>query len=311
MVVQLSIPVGNVDSLLGLGYLSIEIHRSVDQGNSYQEVTADTATAATLASAKALTTFRVGGRLLKLQVDGGPEASIDFSSLIDFWSAAQVAARINEVVAGLASANDDVVTLASSTTGRASSLRINYCDSEDLGWVAGQVALGKGPRVALVSGQYLYAFSDVAGGPTDRYKWRFSASGQNPVSTFSEPILGSTAPLLDSSKLSIATATFIGLDGRPRPTTLILAAQTTSAQSIDGLFLGEGSSRTVQTDENGFLQCPLVRGMRVMMAVEGTRFIREFIVPNTDSFDLLTVMSAAPDEFTVQTVPALLTRRSL
>jgi hypothetical protein len=311
MVVQLSIPVGNVVSLLGLGYTTIEIHQSVDEGNSYQEITAGSVEPAELVSAEASTTFRVGGRMLKLQVDGGVEKIIEFSSLIDNWTPTQVKNRINEIVPGLATNDSTTVTLTSPTDGRSSSIVITYCDSEDLGWVEGDSAKGKAARLALDSDVLLYSFNDTGGASSARYKWRFSDGGENPISEFSEYVLGSAVPLLDASRISIATGTFVSFDGLPRKTTVIVSLARQSAQSVDGVFLGDGVAKTVTTDEYGYLQMPLVRGADIIVAIEGTRFVRRFTVPDAPTFDLLTVAADAPDEFTVQTTLPLLTRRSL
>ncbi len=310
MVVQFSILVGNVADLIGLGYSRIEIYQSIDQGNSYQEITSSTTQAAILESSEANTTFRMGGKLLKIKVDGEQEQSISFSSLIEYWTPTQVANRINEVIASLASVDGLKVILTSPTTGRSSSIEITYNDALDLGWLSGRQVFGKAARIALASDTLVYSFTDQAGEIEDRYKWRFSDDGSNPISDFSSVISGHTSPLIDASDLSIGTARFLNTDGHPRKTRILIATDS-SPQSLVGMFVSQIQPLVIDSDDNGYLQFTLIRGSKVKVAIEGTAYVREFIVPDATSFDLLTVMSTATDPFTIQSVPPLLTRRTL
>lgn len=310
MVIQLSILVGNVSDLLGLGYTRIEVHQSTDQGNSYQEITSSAAQSALLESLEANTTFQMGGRLLKLKVDGGTEQSISFSGLIEHWTVLQVVNRINEVVASLASVSDTKVLLTSPTSGRTSSIEITYNDAYSLGWTTGQKVFGKSSRITLVSGTFIYNFPDQAGTSDDRYKWRFSANGSNPISEFSNVVSGQTAPSIDASNLSVGTARFYDAGGRPKRTRILVAIDSVP-QSLVSVFVTADQPLTIDSDGDGFLQVTLIRGSRVRVAIEGTAYVREFIVPNVSAFDLLTVMSTSTDPFTIQTTPPLLTRRTI
>lgn len=310
MVVQISILVGNVVELLGLGYTHVEVHQSIDQGNSFQEVTGPAASAAILTATAPLTTYNMGGKLLKLKVNGGAEQSITFSSLLPQWTATQVMNRINEVIASLASVVSGTVRLTSPTTGRGSSIEITYSDAADLGWAAGQVVYGLAARIPLIGGTLLYLFPDVAGRNDDRYKWRFSAAGVNPISDFSAVVQGQTQPLISAGNLSVALAQFYRPDGRPQKTRVLIAVDSVP-QNIAGTFVDGNQPITVDSDDLGFFQATLLRGAKVRVAVEGSAYVREFVVPNAASFQLLDVMASATDPFTVQTVPPLLIRRSL
>lgn len=310
MVVQLSILVGNVNDLIGLGYTRIEVHQSVDQGNSFQEVTAPAAAAAVLDSVPANTTFPMGGKTLKLSIDGGAEQAISFSSLLMNWTPTQVVNRINEVIVGLASVSGSKVRLTSPTTGRSSSVEATYTEIPELGFVAGNKVFGKSARPTLVMDTLSYAFPDVAGKDTDRYKWRFSANGSNPISDFSPTVSGQTAPVIPIGNLSIATARFFTADGQPVKTRLLIGIDSVP-QSLAGVYITRDQPLVVDSGSDGFLQVSLVRGARVRIGIEGTAYVREFDVPNVPSFDLLTVMGTATDPFTIQTVPPLLTRRNI
>lgn len=310
MVVQLSILVGNVADLISLGYTRIEVHQSKDQGNSFQEVTAPALASAILDSLPANTTFRVGGKLLKLKIDGGAEVAISFSSVIEFWTTAQVVNRINEVVPALASVGTGgAVRLTSSTVGRTSSVEITYNDSDDLGWIAG-VVYGKSARISLVGGTFSYLFPDVAGTSTDQYKWRYSANGSSPISGFSSVVQDQSAPGISVGNLSVGTAKFYGADGKPKKTRVLVVTDSVP-QSLAGVFVVRDQPIAYDSDDDGFLQLTLIRGAKVRVAIEGTSYIREFDVPNSAAFDLLTIMATATDPFTIQTTPPQLNRRSI
>jgi hypothetical protein len=310
MVVQLSILVGNVADLLALGYTRIEVWQSRDDGNLYEEITAGAAQAARLESVEASNSFRLGGKLLKLSVDGAAEQSISFSALTEYWSPTQVANRINEVIPGLASVSGSKVVLTSPTTGRTSSIRVTYSDGIDLGWTDQPEVLGKDVRITLVGGTLSYTYTDLAGRDSYRYKWRFSGNGAAPISDFSEYVLGSAPPVLPSNQLSVCTVSFVGLDGRPQKRRVIVASLQ-DPSSISGKMVFDRTPKVFDSDDSGYLQFTLVRGLKVRVAIEGTSFVREFTVPNAASFDLLQAMTDAPDPYSVQTSPPFLIRRSI
>lgn len=306
---QLTIPAANVADLLANGYTTIEVWAASDYNQPFYEITAASAQAAKLTSAEAQTTFRMGGHTLKVSINGGAEQSISFDQLLDLWTPAQVAARINQVVPLLATVVGMTVVLTAPTTGRVSTVLITYSSSPNLGWKAGDLAHGLDARIALVGGTFVYSYSDLGGSSSNLYKTRFSAGGVNPISDFSAAAHGAPPPVSGLS-LSIATATFADASGRPLKRKVIIAmdsppiaAGTTVVGSIDPIV--------VESDDNGFFQVSLVQGMQVQVAIEGTNFVRRITVPATATFDLLAAMSAAPDPFTVQTVPPLLIRRNI
>ena len=310
MVAQISIPVSNVSVLLGLGFTHIEVWNSKDEGANYQEITSNVAKPAKITSLAASSLFRMGGKLLTVKVNGGSSQDITFSSVLDYWTPTQVANRINEVIVGFASVIDNQVILTTSTTGRTSSIEIVYSDSDDLGFVAGQIGIGFDARILLVSGTFVYTYSDVVGLADYRYKWRFSSNGSNPISEFSERVLGSDPPI-SSIDVSIAMATFIGLDARPIKTKVIVTNSDDVPQNISGFVIGTQLPIVVESDKFGFVQIPMVIGSKVRVAIEGTAFVRDFTVPNTGTFDLLNVMASALDPYSVQQTVPFLIRRSI
>jgi hypothetical protein len=163
-------------------------------------------------------------------------------------------------------------------------------------------------RIPLVHDVFVYPYTDPTGEPETRYKWRFSANGLAPLSGFHGPISG-VAPPLAGVDLSTCTAQFIGLDGKPQKRRIVIVSD--QLLSLGGNLTGAELPLIVDSDDFGYLQVSLVQGAVVRVAIEGTAFVREFTVPSTDTFDLLAVMAAAPDPFTVQVPLPFLNRRSL
>lgn len=310
MAVQLSIPVADSDSLISLGHDCVEIWQSTDDGDTYHRVTDVAAKAAEIKSAKAVTTFVMGNCLLKFILDGGVERSIQFDPLLQYWTPAQVVSTINSVVPGAAILEDDCVVLRSPTTGRASSVEVTYSDSPNLGFKAGTKIYGLNGHVPLVTGTYIYFHSDVVGPVGSRYRWRFSNSGANPISDFSNYVLGTAGPALDASKVSVCSARFVGVDGVPVKTKIVVGMDQ-GPTSSGALTIVGNQTRVFESGDDGFLIFTLTRNTKVRVAIEGTYLVREIVVPNAPYFDLLAALSTATDPFTVQSVPPYLIRRNL
>jgi len=309
MAVQISILVANAASLFQQGHTRIEVWRSDNGTGPWQEITSSSPTAAVLTSSKPQTQFRMGGRTLRFKVNGGTERSITFPTTFEYWTPEQVKDLLLPIAPGLVSLDTDGrVLITSPTVGRVSSLEITYCDADSLGWSAGDAVRGTDARPALSPGQPSYLYSDVAGFPADKYKWRFSGNGANPISAFSVPAPGAQPSV--SGAVSICSAIFVGVDGRP-VRRKVLVSTLDAPQSISGFLVGNNFPLTYEADENGYVQFALLQGSKVRVAIESTLFVREFVVPSTPTFDLLTAMSDAADPYTIQRAPDLIIRRSL
>lgn len=307
--------VANVNSLLTLGFTKLEMWVTTDMGNTFQEITSSSILPASLTSEPASTQFQMGGHLLKFSLNGNTENSINFSSINMFWTPTQVASTINDVVPGVASVVNNSVVLTSPTNvvnGRANTILITYNDATDLGFVAGQKGIGTDARLTLVTNTVIYSYVDLAGQAAYQYKWRFSNNGINPISPFTDPVFPTPSPV--SVPLSIGTMYFVGLNGTPQQRTITIVTDFTPlsvASNGINFSVGNDLPLTYTSDINGFLQVPLAQGAKVRIGLEGTAYVREFIVPSTSTFDIATVMSSAVDPFTIQVPTPLLTRRIL
>lgn len=308
MVAQITISIANVDILLSSGFTDLEILKQTDSG-SYTLITSHVPVSAHIQTTPASTLYKVGGKSIGLSIDGAPEVLISFDPTLSYWSPSQVSSRINEVLPGAASAVSNFVRISSPTSGRGSSVQATYSTASDLGLSVGFVSIGIDQSPTLSSGNYIYNYMDVSGSVGDKYKWRFTNHGIAPISAQYGPIVGGEL-IPPGVAVSVATANFIGLDGRAKKTSVIIAMDRppTLNGSVATTF---DRSLTYSSDDAGFLQIPLVKGSIVRVAIEGTSYIREITVPDTDTFDLLNAMSTAPDPFTVQTTPPYLIRRNI
>jgi len=304
---ELPIVIGDSTNLFAAGYTRIEVWKSTDSGNSYEEITDSTAQPAQLLMAPPQNVYHVGGLTLSVSFDGGAAVDVLFDPLFQFYTAQQVVDVVNQQASGRAALVNGVPALISATTGRASSITVTK-GVPVLGLSTGDSASGKAARMMLAPGIFFYPFFDVGGGTFVRYKWRASANGAAPISDFSPQV---TAAAISASgvSLSLATGRFIGLDGRPMKTSVVVAPM--GPASIEGYVIGASGSFVASTDSNGFLQIPLVRGAHVRIALEGTGLVRDIVVPDSASFDLLQALADSPDQFQVQKTVPLLTRRSL
>lgn len=304
MLASISIPVYNVAGVRALGFTEIEISRSEDSGNSWNQVTAHAPQPAAALSTEAHTTWAIGGFYLRVSLTGVLH-DITFSDTVKYWSPQMVADRINQVVPGLATVVGVCVQLSGSLTGRGQFLEI-------LASPPGLFTIGRTHGVdgnLLLDDNVLYVYTDLgASEPSDRYRWRFVTGGAGPYSDYSQPV----RPLpitLDPSRVSLGYMNFVGVDGNPSKGRLIVAS---SGPPMQGSLVRYAPATVVyEAGDDGILQVPLLRQAHVKIAVEGTSLVREIVVPNTPSFDIATAIGAAPDELTVQTVPPLATRRSL
>jgi hypothetical protein len=187
-------------------------------------------------------------------------------------------------------------------------IEVQSSDDEGNSWQALTAPVAAPPiqvHIPLMPATYAYSFLDPQGTSKRRYRWRFSANGVAPISPFVKWVFGTQR--VSTVPISVGTMRFVGLDGIIRPGTLLAAAL--DASSGGSVFVGV--MLAYNTDESGFLAIPLVQGSKVRVAIEGTSIVRDITVPTTETFDIMQAITAAPDMFTVQTVPPMLTKRAL
>jgi hypothetical protein len=303
---EVHILLGRIDELIALGFSTIEVWRSDDFGNSFFEITGPTPLHAVAKAKPANTQYRLGGTSLEFLVDEQLYV-VSFDQALPTWTPQQVVDRINQVAIGYASLSaDGVPQITSEGVGRLAMVEVTKCESLDLGFVVGAVR-GVDVRLPLLASHPLYVYPDLTADKYARYKWRVSSNGNEPIGLFSS-VQDGVVPPADPSKISVALARFIDAMGCPQQRSVIVASE--AAPTSSG-YIVDGNSVSVPSDEEGFLQLPLIRGAKVRIGIEGTSVVRMITVPSAPSFDLIQALSEVPDSFTVMTVPPILTRRSL
>ena len=117
-------------------------------------------------------------------------------------------------------------------------------------------------------------------------------------------------PPLSDIALSHVHMRFVGADGIPQRQRIIVSPVMGLTQ-VGEYTVPQGRTLFFDADNTGTIDFSLVQGLRVIVAIEGSSLVREFVVPSTPTFDLLQTMAAAPDMFTVQVPAPFLIRRSL
>ena len=315
MAVTLTVNVGNVDSALA-SYDVIKIKRSVTGfGGAYNDITAVTPQPATL-TAPSAGNYDVAGKTLQFVIDQNAQIDHIFAGIPGTpLTAAQVADQLN-TAAGAVVAYDDAGTLrfTSVNTGTASKIEIvGGGGAADFGWAGGERDVGEDAHIQLVAGQSIYSFTDQDGEATYYYKAQFLNTANNLTSADSTPFQGDAGTVVGADKLAVAKVDLI--DGRG----VALPDQEITFYGVDQQLQVESFKLTLTrkpitiiTDNTGHAEVPLVKGSKWKVLFEGTSFIREFTVPDAATFDLLSLLAAAPDPFKITDVqfpPAI--RRTL
>jgi len=319
-VTTLNISVSGIDQVL-VNFNVIRIKRSTTGiGGTYSLLTAAAPAPATL-TAPTAGNYDVVGKTLQFLIDQNPQVDLIFADppsppvIGNPLTAAQAATQVNDAV-GQTVAFDDSGTmrLTSTNTGLASKVEIvGGGAAAEFGWVAGDRDIGEEAHIALVSGQGLYTFTDADGDASYYYVAQFYNTTNYLTSADSAPFQGDAGTVVDASRLSLAKVDLI--DGRG----VALPDQSITFYGQDPFLDVEGYQLTltrrpitVVTDNTGHAEVSLVKGSRWKVIFEGTSFIREFTVPDSSSFDLLSLLGSAPDPFKiveVQFPPAI--RRTL
>lgn len=256
--------------------------------------------------------YNVGGTTLQLQVDSGAVAPFVFSGSGN-RTVDQVVDDINAVISPDVAVDEaGKLRLTSTLLGTASKLEIVGGSAvTPLGFAIGQRDIGEEPYIPLVSGQTDYAFSDKDGEAGYYYRVRFYNTGTGLLSAYSEPFLGSPGTLVSSGGLSVGSIDMVDATGTALPEQHISIVSVHQPLQVEGFQVAlDRRLVTVETDNAGHAEVTLVRGLRVKVVFEEIGLIREITVPNAPTFDLMALVSAAPDPFSVAipNLPAALRR---
>ena len=311
MAVRLTISVSDVNTVMAT-FNVIQIRRSITTvDGDYELITALTPVAVTLLAPTA-GNYSVVGKTLQLKIDSGSQVDVVFTGTNPL-TAAQVASQIDAAV-GSAVATDEAGTLrlTSTTTGTSSAVEIvGGGAAADFGWVAEDRDIGEDAHVALITDQSLYNYTDEDGIGDYFYTVQYLNTATSLRSTESDPFQGEPGTLVSATKLSTGKIDLVDASG------IAVPDQDISFYSIHEPLQVEGfevalirGPKTITTNNAGHAEVILVRGLKLKVVFEGTNFIREITVPDQDEFDLLTLMTTAPDPYSVaaHTFPSAIRR---
>ena len=149
--------------------------------------------------------------------------------------------------------------------------------------------------VALRRLDYTFSINNFSMDVYDRFDARYESShifrsGYSKVSFSSDPIIA-------NSSIAIMTAQLVNIKGDPLVGIPILISNNMvpfQVTGYDSSAIGVmGPPVFVKTDSHGKISVPLIRGMSIEVAVEGTSIRRIFTVPDLATFNLLDYMSTS------------------
>jgi hypothetical protein len=107
---------------------------------------------------------------------------------------------------------------------------------------------------------------------------------------------------VDAARLSLCVVDLVDQAGRPIANQEISFFMEDVPLAVDGFQVGLGRVQVnMRTNVNGHAEMALIRGSSLRVVFVGTSLIRSIVVPDADTFNLLTLVSNAADPFSVVT----------
>jgi hypothetical protein len=310
-IVSFEVVVDDIQAALAF-YDVIQVWRSPDQSGSpvpYVEITAASPEPAIIDSS--IGPWTLDGQSLGVSLSGADLVSVVFSGtdLLDLQS---VIDQINEVIPGFASeSGEDTgrLRLTSPITGTGASILLIGNAATTMSLLTTKVN-GKGARLGLVSTNTTYLVRDFDGSLSYWYKTRFYSTKTKATSAFSSPRQGASTTAVSESFTSVAKVNLADGSGAPVAGRRIIFVPV-SVRVVDvggGTLYGAmpGVDRLIiTTDDTGHAEMSLIRGASYRVFFEGTTYQREFTVPDSSEFNLLTILSSIPDVFSIVQTPPM------
>lgn len=310
-VIHLSIYVSNLSNVLGL-FDKLRFFRSTSgEGGPYTQITADSATAATLTGSIA-GSFSLNGKNMLFKVDGGAEQEVVFASA-DPVNVDLAIIEINDQATGITATEDTgAVVISSDTTGTSSIIEFTGGTAlAELGFTSGDIDGGQDADLTLSAGTDEYQYDDLNGDISNYYQSQYVNSGTQTGSTLSDPVQGDVSSIIPSADLITAKIDLANLDGTPIEGTVVSIYNIYVPPIVISDIGVIGRTVELVTDAVGHAETMLVKGAQVDVAIAGSSIVRQIVVPSTGTeFNLLDEIAAADDLFQIQTptIPAAVRR---
>jgi len=299
--VTLNIFVQDIGGVIS-SYDTMKMRRSVtDETGPWSEITAPSPQSATLTAPNS-GNYDVVSKTLQLIIDNQAQQNIVFTGGLEPLTVPQVVNQINAVFPGVASDVANYLTLTSTDTGTGSKVEIvGGGAAAEFGWSDGDRDIGEEAYITLVAGQTSYTFVDKDGESGYYYEAAYYNTVNQLQSSWSLPFQGDVGTVIPATNLSKGSVDLVTAEG------IAVVGQTITfypyhdpSLRVEGYGVAlDDAPIEIVTDNTGHAEANLVRGLRARVVFEGTSLIREIVVPDEDSFDILTLMATSPDPYGV------------
>ena len=301
--VHLVISIPDVSDLMndhGFYTIRVQTHRS----GEYIDLTGESPEPASVVGSSQ-PPWHLDGTSLTLNVDG-TEWDVQFDGPGD-WDVLRVSQVVErqapvEVSEGLGG------SVVISTTDVGSDHRISVTGgtaASILGLPQNSVFQGKDVDIPLVMSQTSYTFVDPLGNIGDGYRYRL-LTPDGDTSQWSQEAVATNPQELSLSQLCRATIRIVDQAGNPLSGRTVLISNSWSVYTIPGTeYKITGFRKELITDDDGYAETYLVRGMTVDVSVVGTPIVRRVTIPDQDTVDLLDPSIGVDDRWSivVETIP--------
>ena len=301
-VIKLNIYVADIDDVIGL-FDKIRVWVSTTGlSGPYVLMTTAAAMSARIDGTVAAP-FTIHGDTFTVAVNGGSDQTMTFVVADPVQVDAAVEDINDQTLLITASANGSKVRLDTDLLGRAATLEIVGGTSlTELGFVADTFVTGSDAHVSLVPAQSEYEYEDVNGDSTYYYKTQYYNSSSGTYSGLSDPVKGDVGAIVPAAELITAVIDIVDLAGVPVENNEVAFYNVYIPPLSRGAFSVLGRTVSVYTNGAGHAEISLIRGATVDVTITNTGITRRIEVPETgDEFNLMDAVSAAPDNFQIQT----------
>lgn len=287
------------------GFTCIQVHRSVvGAGGPFEEISAPAWSRAVLSEGvntpyvQAGKDYDVAGLGLTFVVGRQNEIKMSFHGTNPL-SAEECAQQIRQATAPLLTAwttIDGAVAVGTTISGGQSSLSAEGEAASVLGFRPGVVAYGADPRLVLRPGRLSYLFKDYFSSPDFWYKTRLCNESTGAVSNFSAAVRSGRVGDVPSEKIAVGYLRCVSSSGKALQNVRAIIHMEPQLSSVAGAVV-TGPPITNLTDENGYVEFSLIKGLEVILSVPDMGFVRSVVVPDADRFDFLSAGIGKNDLF--------------
>ncbi len=279
-------------------YDRVQVYRSLDN-ITFIEITGDD-----LAPPRITGTiegpFDLVGKVLTIQKEA-LSWTINFTEAMDTLSLLK---KINTAVGFvLATNNTNRIVVTDNVKGTGSWIQLGGSAAATIGLSTTKL-YGLGTRPYLTIPTTVYTVYDLSDVTSAYYKIRLLATKTGRTSAYSETVQFPPPKIIQDSDMVTGSLKLSTVSGDPIPNNPIIITpiiyKTISGVSV----LNSHEQLEAKTDNKGEASIKLVKGAQVRIDIVGAAVGREIIVPSVD-FNILQVLSTAPDPLSISPAPAL------